>query len=162
MGPLPAVFTTMGNLRPTSKRAAAESQAAARNHAQTRRTYLVEAKNALKLGESCVYQLMVNQRRSGFHCQRAIPIVVAYLNLFSTRTRPLGVVEAARLIGVSRLELQAMAEAGEIRSMRVGRGYRFYELDLVDWIMAQPVTPQETELATPPDPGRPRRPQRNP
>ena len=55
-----------------------------------------------------------------------------------------------------------MAEAGEVRSMKVGRGYRFFAPDLVDWIVAQPVTPHEADLATPGDPGRQRRPRRNP
>ena len=144
------------------KKAAARYQAVARNHAQARPTYLVYAKSIVKLAERCISQLMGTHRSSGFHYQRAIPIFIAYLNSFSTRTRQVGLVEAARLIGVSRIELQAMAEAEEIRSMKVGRGYRFFELDLVDWIVAQPVTPDEAELATPGDPGRPRRPRRNP
>jgi excisionase family DNA binding protein len=150
----------MNRLRTKPKKVAARFQAVARNHAQTRSAYLVYAKNIVEQAESCVSQLMDTQRRSGFHYQRAIPIFIACLNSFSTRTRRVGLVEAARLIGVSRIELQAMAEAGEIRSMRVGRGYRFFELALVYWIVAQPVTPQEAELATTRDPGRSRRPRR--
>jgi excisionase family DNA binding protein len=153
---------SMKRLITTPKKAAARSQAVACNHAQARSTYLVYAKSILKLTEKWVYQIMATQPRSGFHYQRAIPTCIAFLSSFSPRTRRVGLVEAARLIGVPRTELEAMAEAGKIRSMRVGRGYRFYELDLVDWIVAQPVTPQEVESATPGDPSRPPRPRRNP
>ena len=162
MGQSGPVFTTMNNSKIKPKKAAVRFQAVACNHAQARLTYLVYAKSIVELAERCISQLMGIQRRSGFHYQRAIPIFIACLNSFSTRTRRVGLVEAARLIGVSRIELQAMAEAGEIRSMRVGRGYRFYELALVHWIVTQPVTPQQAELATPRDPGRPRRPRRKP
>jgi excisionase family DNA binding protein len=99
--------------------------------------------------------------KTGVTYECAVRIFIASLNSFSnsTRVNRVGLAQAARLIGVSRIELQAMAEAGEIRSVWIGRGYRLYEPDLVEWIVAQPVTPQ-AELGTPRD--RPRRARRNP
>ena len=163
-GAVRPVLTSMNNSHVKPKKAAVRFQAVACNHAQAHPTYLVYAKSIVELAERCISQFMDTQRRSGFHYQRAIPIFIACLNSFSTRTytKRVGLVQAARLIGVSRVELQAMAEAGEIRSMRVGRGYRFFELDLVYWIVTQPVTPHEAELATTRDPGRSRRPRRKP
>ena len=157
----------MRNLKTNPKKAAAKSQAAASRHNQLiHPTDLILEKTIVELSEKCHYQPIVNLTLSGFNPERAFNIFIAYLNAVSTRIGPkwVGAARAARLIGVSRSRVQAMAKAGEIRSMggRRGRGFRFFEADLLAWIVAQPVTPQEAELAIHPDPGRPRRPQRNP
>ena len=165
MRSLPSPYSLeMTNSSRKPKKAAARYQAVARNHAQARPTYLAHAKNVVKLAEPCVFQLTRDQLRSGFRYEDAIRIFIAYLNSFSNRTRSnwVGLVGAARLIGISPIELEAMAEAGEVRSMKVRRGYRFFAPDLIDWIVAQPVTPHQADLATPGDPGRQRRPRRNP
>jgi excisionase family DNA binding protein len=155
----------MRNLKTNPKKAAAKSQAAASRHNQLiHPTDLVRAKTIVGLSERCRYQPMRNLILSGFNLERAFSIYIAHLNGVSTRIGPkwVGAARAARLIGVSRSQALAMAEAGELQSMRVGRGYHFFEADLMDWIVAQPVTPHEGELATPGDPGRPRRPRRKP
>ncbi len=162
--PIRHVLTSMNKSHTMPTKATVRAQAVACNHAQARPTYLVHAKLMVKLAETCVFQLIANQLRSGFSYEDAIRIFIAYLNSFGSRTRInwVGLVEAARLIGVSPIELEAMAEAGEVQSMKVRRGYRFFAPHLMDWIVAQPVTPHNAELTTPGDPGLPREPRRNP
>jgi hypothetical protein len=132
----------MTRLKTNPKKVTVRFQAVARNHAQARPTYLVHAKNVVKLAEPCVFQLMRDQLRSGLRYEDAIRIFIAYLNSYSSRTRTnrVGLVAAARLIGVSPIELEGMAEAGEIPSMKVRGGYRFFAPDLIDWIVAQPAS----------------------
>jgi excisionase family DNA binding protein len=120
--------------------------------------------NIVKLATRCVAHFRRNQMRTGVTLECAVGIFIASLNSLndSTCINRVGIARAARLVGVSRFELQAMAEAGEIPSMRVGGTYCFFEIDLVIWIMAQRVTGLEAVSATSTDPGRSRRSQRTP
>jgi excisionase family DNA binding protein len=165
MGPLPAVFTTMGNLRTNSKKAAAESQAAQNPHLKlVNRSDFLLARNIVELSDKCHYAVYKNLMRSGFTFERALSIESFYLYAVNTRIGPkiVGAARAARLIGVSRSQVQAMARAGELGTFdRLRKRYRFYERDLLHWIVAQPTNPPEPMLWPPTKPDRPRKPKRS-
>jgi Helix-turn-helix domain len=151
----------MNRLSTKRKKAAAKSQAAARRHYQLiHPTDLVLAKTIVELSEKCHYQPIDNLIRSGFSPERALNIYIAYLYAVSTRIGPkwVGAARAARLIGVSRSQVQAMARTGELPTL-ISKPYRFHEQDLLDWIVAQPLNPQEVKLWAPTDPDLPRKPQ---
>jgi hypothetical protein len=157
------VLPTMQRIRTKAKKAAAKSQAAAsRNNQLIHPTELVLAKNIVELSEKCHYRPIDNLIHSGFDRERAFNIYVAYLYTVSTRIGPkwVGAARAARLIGVSRSQVQAMARAGELPTLS-RKPYRFYERDLLDWIVAQPLNPPKIQLWAPTDPDRPRKPQRS-
>jgi excisionase family DNA binding protein len=163
MGPHPAVFTTMGNLKTNPKKMAVRVHAAISNNAQPRPTDLVLAKTIVDLSEKCHYQPVQNLMRSGFSFECAFSINLAYMYAVNTRIGPkwVGAARAARLIGVSPSRVQAMARAGELRTLMVGKSYRFHEKDLLDWMVAQPLNPPDIKLGAPTDPERPRKPKRD-
>jgi hypothetical protein len=147
----------------STKKAAAESQAAASRHFKlVNRTDFVLAKNIVELSEKCHYEPIENLMRSGFNFERALSISIFYMYAVNTRIGPnwVGAARAARLIGVSRSQVQAMARAGELGTFHRQR-YRFYERDLLNWIVAQPTNPPELMLWPPTDPDRPRKPKRD-
>jgi hypothetical protein len=134
-------------------------QAAVVNNAQPRPTDLALAKTILELSEKCHYQPVQNLMRSGFNFECAFTINIAYMHAVSIRKEPkwVGAARAARLIGVSRRRVQAMARAGELRTF-LGK---FHERDLLDWIVAQLMSPPDVKLGAPTDPERPRKPKRD-
>jgi excisionase family DNA binding protein len=163
MEPLPAVFPIMRNLKANPKKMAVRVKAAVCNNAQPRPTDLALAKTIVELSEKCHYQPVQNLMRSGFNLECAFTINIAYMYAVSIRKGPewVGAARAARLIGVSRSRVQAMARTGELRTIMVGKSYRFHEKDLLDWIVAQPLNPPDVKLSAPTDPDRQRKPQRS-
>jgi excisionase family DNA binding protein len=166
MGRLGSVLPYMSHLGSTqAKKAAAESQAAASRHLKlVNRTDFLLAKNIVELSDKCHYSPIKNLMQSGFTFERALSIECFYLYAVDTRIGPefVGARRAARLIGVSRSQVQAMARAGELGTFcRERKRYRFYERDLLEWIVAQPTNPPEPMLWPPTDPERPRKPKRD-
>jgi hypothetical protein len=142
----------MTNSKANPKKMAVRVQAAMRNHAQPRPSDLALAKTIVGLSEKCHYQPEQNLMRSGFSFDYACMINNAYMLAVKTRIGPrwVGAARAARLIGVSRSQVQAMARAGELRSFRG----KFHEQDLLDWIVAQPLNPPDVKLWAPAGPKR--------
>ena len=145
-------------------KAAVHSKAVAWNQSPARATYLGQAKSIVKLAERCVSHFKHAQIRTGVSLECALGLFIASVNSLrdEARVKWVGLARAAMLIGVSQLELQAMAEAGQIFSEKLKGKYRFLQIDLLIWILAQSVTGLETELVTATDFGRSRRRQRTP
>jgi excisionase family DNA binding protein len=153
----------MPSLKANAKKMAVRVKAAISNNAQPRPTDLVLAKTLVDLSEKCHYQPVQNLMRSGFSFEHAFSINLAYMYAVNTRIGPkwVGAARAARLLGVSRSRVQAMARTGELRSLKAGKFYRFHEKDLLDWMVAQPLNLPDVKLSASTDPDRPRKPKRS-
>jgi excisionase family DNA binding protein len=153
----------MRNFRANAKKMAVRVQAAISNNAQPRPTDLVLAKTIVELSERCHYEPLRNLMLSGFNLECAFSIQLAYMYGVKTRIGPnwVGAARAARLIGVSRSRVQAMARTGELRALMLGKSYSFNEEDLLGWIVAQSLNPPDVKLSASTDSDRPRKTKRS-
>jgi excisionase family DNA binding protein len=63
----------------------------------------------------------------------------------TTATTWLGALKVAEMLGLSRSNVQAMAQAGTIPAYRIGKSYRFAKDQVEPWIEVQKITPKGEE-----------------
>jgi hypothetical protein len=149
---------------PKAKKAAAKSQAAASCHnQQTRPSDLVPAKMILDLPEKWQNFPVRDLVRLGFSLERSYSIYFGYMRAVMAHHGAdwAGAAEAARLIGLTRAQVLAMAQTGEIPGCDLRFSCHFHEEDMLNWIALHPLNPLDAELSAHTDPDRPRKPKRS-